>query len=127
MAICREVIAQLEKNQETRSLSNGERNLIKDLKSRILGLASIGKCRARQWFKVTWLRLGDANTKLFHLMANARKRKNFIHSIQSENGLAVSQAEKQQAVYNHFLNHTWTYVPRQWSLNLSDLGWDPRH
>jgi hypothetical protein len=127
MAICREVIAQLEKNQETRSLSNGERNLIKDLKSRILGLASIGKCRARQWFKVTWLRLGDANTKLFHLMANARKRKNFIHSIQSENGLAVSQAEKQQAVYNHFLNNIGTYVPRQWSLNLSDLGWDPRH
>jgi hypothetical protein len=127
MAICREVIAQLEKNQETRSLSNGDRNLIKDLKSRILGLAFIEKCRARQRSRFTWLRMGDANTKLFHLMANARKRKNFIHSIQSENGLAVSQAEKQQAVYNHFLNNIGTYVPRQWSLNLSDLGWDPRH
>jgi hypothetical protein len=126
MTICREVIAQIEKNQETRSLSNGDRNLIKDLKSRILGLAFIEKCRARQRSRFTWLRMGDANTKLFHLMANARKRKNFIHSIQTGNGLAVSQAEKQQAVYNHFLNHTWTYVPRQWSLNLSELGWEPK-
>jgi hypothetical protein len=31
--------------------------------------------------RIIWLRLGDANTKYFHLMANARKTKNFIHSL----------------------------------------------
>jgi hypothetical protein len=106
MAICREVIAQFEKNQETRSLSSGERKLIKDLKIKLLGLAVIEKCRARQRSIVTWLRLGDTNTIFSNLMVNARKRKNFIHSIQTKNGLAVTQLEKQQVVYNHFLHHT---------------------
>jgi hypothetical protein len=30
-------------------------------------------------------------------------------------------------VYNHFLHHTGTYVPRPCSLNLNALGWEPRH
>jgi hypothetical protein len=54
------------------------------------------------------------------------REKKIIHSIQTFNGLAVSQTEKQQVVFNHFLSHTGTYVPRQWSLNLNELGWEPR-
>jgi hypothetical protein len=30
-------------------------------------------------------------------------------------------------VYNNFLHHTETYVPRSCSLNLNALGWEPRH
>jgi hypothetical protein len=30
-------------------------------------------------------------------------------------------------VYNNFLHHTETYVPRSCSLNLNALGWKPRH
>jgi hypothetical protein len=47
MAICREVILQLELAQEQRQLSASEHNLIKHLKSRILGLAAVEKSRAR--------------------------------------------------------------------------------
>jgi hypothetical protein len=57
-------------------------------------------------------------------MANTRKKKNYMHTLQLENGIAITQAQKQQAVYEHFLNHTGTYVPRHCSLNFSNLGWE---
>jgi hypothetical protein len=45
--IYREVIERLELAQEIRQLSEGEKSLVKKLKSRLLGLAAIEKCRAR--------------------------------------------------------------------------------
>jgi hypothetical protein len=65
LAICREVVSRLEQAQESRQLSQGECNLLGTLKNRILGLAAIEKSRAQQRSQLTWLRLGDANTKLF--------------------------------------------------------------
>jgi hypothetical protein len=47
MAICIEVLAQLDLAQENRGLSLGERNLANGLKMRLLGLAAIEKSRAR--------------------------------------------------------------------------------
>jgi hypothetical protein len=47
MAICREVIAQLDKAQEFRGLLARELNLCQTLKSRLLALAAIEKSRAR--------------------------------------------------------------------------------
>jgi hypothetical protein len=47
MAICRDVILQLEVAQESRSLSAGELDLVKVLKLRILGLTAMEKSRAR--------------------------------------------------------------------------------
>jgi hypothetical protein len=40
------------------------------------GLAAIRKIKLRQCSRLTWIRAGDGNTKLFHLWANARRRKN---------------------------------------------------
>jgi hypothetical protein len=94
---------------------------------RLLGLAANEKSRARQRSRVTWLGLGDANTKLFHLLVNARKKKFFIHSLQSEGQMLISQAAKQKDVVNHFLQHSGTYVPRLCSLDFLELGWQPRN
>jgi 3-deoxy-D-arabino-heptulosonate 7-phosphate (DAHP) synthase class II len=109
LAVCREVVEQLEKAQEGRQLTKGERNLIKTLKMRILGIAAIEKSRAKQKSRLTWIRKGDANTKYFHLMANIRKKKNFIHALQSENGVVVTQRDKHEVIYNThelmFLGH----------------------
>jgi hypothetical protein len=55
-------------------------------------------------------------------MANARKKKKFIHSLQSGSGVAVSQSEKHKVIYDHFLQHIGTYIPRQCALNLTNLG-----
>jgi hypothetical protein len=65
------VIQRLEKAQEDRQLSQQETSLVKKLKAIILGLTTIQKSRARQSLRLTWLRKGDANTKFFHIMANA--------------------------------------------------------
>jgi hypothetical protein len=94
---------------------------------RLLGLATIEKSRAKQISRVTWLKLGDANAKFFHLMENNRKKKNYMHTKQVNNDLAVTQAQKQQAVYEHYLKHTRTYAPRQCSLNFSSLKWEPKY
>jgi hypothetical protein len=67
-----------------------ERALIKHLKHRILGLSAICKSRVKQRSRLTWLQQGDANTKYFHTMTNARKKKNSIHSLETDHGMALS-------------------------------------
>jgi hypothetical protein len=126
MAICRGVIHQLETAQESRLLSSEECDLVSSLKTRIMGLAAIEKSTTRQKSRLTWLRKGDANIKYFQVMANVRKQKNHIHSLQLDNHLATSQQQKHQAIYDHFLQHIDTYVPRACALNLSELGWQPK-
>jgi hypothetical protein len=123
MTICREVILQLETEQEARALSNAELALMKTLKLRILGRAAIEKTRARQKSRITWLRKGDANTKYFHLMANLRKQRNHILALQVDNSMVFSEKEKQQAVFSHFQSHIGTHVPRTCLLNLGSLEW----
>jgi hypothetical protein len=127
LAVCREVVQQLDKAQESRPLSTGERVLYKHLKARILGLAAIQRSRARQRSRLTWLCSGDANTKYFHIMANSRKKKNFIHSLQHDHGTVVSQEDKHHVIFYHFLKHIGSYVPRECTLNFTNLGWQPRN
>jgi hypothetical protein len=65
VAIYREVVDRLERVQEVRQLSLSERNSIKALNARLLGLAAIEKRRTRQKSRITWLMKGDANTIFF--------------------------------------------------------------
>jgi hypothetical protein len=60
-------------------------------------------------------------------MANARKKKNFIHLLEYEGAVVLSHAAKQEAIYKHFLQHTGTYMTRHCTLNFSELGWQPRN
>lgn len=127
IAICREVISQLEVAQENRQLSLAEIQLIRQLKARILGLAAIEKSRAKQKSRVTWLKKGDANTKYFQIVANNRKRKNFIHCLLTENGTATTQRRKHEVVFKHYQSHIGTATPWTYTLNLDTLGWQPRN
>lgn len=127
LAICREVVQQLDIAQESRALSDPERELKKTLKHRILGLAAIEKARARQKSRVTWIRKGDANTTLFQQMANNRKKKNYIYSLQSEVGIHSSQSEKHNIIFEHFYQHLAKHSPRMHSLNFAALGFQPKN
>jgi hypothetical protein len=93
---------------------------------RLLRLVALDKSRAMQKFRITWLRKGDANTNIFHLMANIRKQRNFIHLLQADENIALNQNEKQEAVYSHFQNHIGTHVPRSCLINLPSLEWHPK-
>lgn len=91
MAIYREVIKQLDLAQEDRVLTSDERSLKKLLKTRLLGLTAIEKARARQKSRLTWLQKGNTNTRYFQIMANIRKKKNFIHTLQTNEGPVTSR------------------------------------
>lgn len=72
------------------------------LKLRSTGLAVIEKSRMRQRSRLTYIRCGDANTKFFHLKANARSWKNYILCLQNEGGMVFSQQEKEKVADEYF-------------------------
>ena len=80
-AIVNDVIFHLDVAQDERVLSDAELNLRRLLKARLLALATIDRARWRQKSRLTTIRTSDANTKLFHLRANWRCRKNHIPTL----------------------------------------------
>ncbi|KAK1627690.1 hypothetical protein QYE76_002005 [Lolium multiflorum] len=67
--------------QESRMLTHAEAWLRRTLKHAVLGLSSLERTIARQRSRIRWLQEGDANTKLFHVVANGRRTKNYIASV----------------------------------------------
>jgi hypothetical protein len=76
---------------------------MKHLKVWILGLAAIQKKQGKAKVKADLVEKGDANTKYFQIMANTRKKKNFIYSLQTDHGTVTTQADKQWVVYDYFM------------------------
>jgi hypothetical protein len=58
------------------------------------------------WFRLTYIRCGDANTKFFHLKANARRKKKLHPLLTESGGLVFSQQEKEK-VADEILVSTW--------------------
>jgi len=92
----------LEKAQERRNLSEDELEFKKYLKNKSLGMAAIQKAKARHHSRLTWIRKGDSNTRLFQIYANARKKKTYIKALLSNKGLAISQEDKMKVAVEYF-------------------------
>ena len=75
--VANEVIFQLDLAMEDRELSEAEWALRRFLKARLLGLAALERIRWRQRSRITTIKASDASSKLFHLRANGRRRKNY--------------------------------------------------
>ena len=65
------------------------------------------------------LKEGDANTRFFHLKANARRRKNHIQRLQVNGGWAITHEEKAILINDHFTEVMST--PPEATL---DINWD---
>ena len=90
-AVASDVIFNLDLSQESRDLTDEERSFRAALKNKLLGIAAIDRIRWRQRSRLTWLREGDANTRLFHLRANGRSV-----SDATEEGAPLAVAEREK-------------------------------
>lgn len=64
-------------------------------------MAAVEKARKKQASRVRWLKEGDANTKLFHIKVNARRRKNFIHCLQRGSNTIHTHEDKAEHLHAH--------------------------
>jgi hypothetical protein len=92
--IANEVILRLDEAKERRSLSGEERKLRAFLKGKCLALASLERTRLRQQARIRDIQEGDANSKYFHMKANARRRKHLIPILRYEDRTATSLSDK---------------------------------
>ena len=93
------MVAILDVVQEFRQLSDHEVLLRHDLKVRILGLTAVEKLRLKQQSRLSAIRAAEANSKLFYLHANGRRRKNFIKYLNSNGMIKHTQQEKEECVF----------------------------
>jgi hypothetical protein len=75
---------------------------------------------------LTWIRAGDANTKLFHLRTNARRCRNHIPSLLHEGRACVPHAAKANALEGFFGRQFGQTQQRQHTLNW-DYIWPQQH
>jgi hypothetical protein len=80
----------------------------------------------RQRSRLTYIHCGDANTKFFHLKANARRRKNYIQCLQSQDGMVFYQHEKVKVVDDYFNEHHGTSITRTMTIDWQALGYEMR-
>jgi mannosylglycoprotein endo-beta-mannosidase len=122
MAIANLVILRLDAAQDRRQLSDGEAWLRKTLKVSLLGLASL-ECtiaRQRSW-KKRWLQEGDANTRLFHAVANGRRTKNFIATVTVGEEIIMEQDRKLAVFSEAYQGLLGTLRNMNYSLNFDFL------
>jgi exonuclease III len=119
--LAKEVLHQLEIAQDFRMLSANELWLRNKLKKHTLGLASLLRTVARVRSRINWLQDGDANTRLFHMHARHRKRKNFIASLREGDQLLTSHEEKAAAIYDFYSNLIGADSDRDRTINLECL------
>lgn len=105
MDVASRIISRLYAAMESRSLTNDEFGLRMDLKHRYEGLAVILKIQHRQRSRLTWIRVGDANMRLFHIRVNGWRPKKFVQVFRTDDGFAVAREDKERVISNHFKSH----------------------
>lgn len=116
-----EVIFNLDLAMEERELSEAEWSLRRKLKARLLGIAAMGRIAWRQRSRITKIKASDASSKLFHLRANGRRRKNHIPSLQSQNGAVTDHKLKEEILLNHFKSLMGTRDSGRLTINWAQL------
>jgi hypothetical protein len=89
------------------------------------GLASLQRTIARQESRLLWLSEGDVPMRFFHVHANARRRRKFIHTLQEDGPIYVEEDQKAYLAFSFFDNILGTPTNRSGMINLEllDLPW----
>jgi hypothetical protein len=119
--VAAEVVALLDQAQEDRHLTATELSLRKLAEARILRFTALRRIKIRQRSRLTWIKLGDANNRLFHLRANSRRRKNFIASLTVQTRTLTSHHDKATQLFNHYSSVLGTCKDRSAALNWDQL------
>jgi hypothetical protein len=123
LAIIKDVIWQLDQAKERRNLSHSEYAFRDRLKEIYLGLLALERVRARQRSIMTNIKHDGANTKLFYLRANGRKRKKHIQILQTLQGLTITHDDKEREIAYHFEELLEAKHHRAFSLNWEELNY----
>lgn len=122
-AIANDVIFNLDLAQEERELSDPEREMRRLLKVRPLGIAALERIKWRQRSRLTKIKAGDANTRLFHLRANGRRRKNHIPVLKKHCGTETNDHnEKAEILLRHFMKIMGSPFTNSWRFNWNALN-----
>jgi hypothetical protein len=119
--LARDLIHQLEIAQDGRILSVLERWLLSKLKKHSLPLVSTKRTIARLRSRISWLKEGDANSKLFHSFARYRKKKNHISKLTVGNQVLTAHNDKAATVDQFYLDLLGANKDRNISINLEAL------
>jgi hypothetical protein len=122
LALTKEVLHRLEMTQDIRVLIQVEIWLKNRLKKKALLLSSLMRSMARLRSRISWLKEGDANTKLFHLHARHCKRKNFVSRLVDGYYTLTSHDEKAACVDPFYTNLIGKSVDRDRVIDLEALG-----
>lgn len=122
LALAKEILHMLEIAQDGRVLSPAEHWLKFRLKKQALLLSSCKRTIARLRARISWLKDGDANTKLFHLHARHRKRKIFVACLVDGEQILISHEEKAACVDQFYTNLLGNSTDRVQAIELETLG-----
>lgn len=87
---------------EVRPLLETELERRREIRSKVWNLS---RYKERMWLqksRLTWAHNGDKNTRLFHLMASRRQRKNLLGSVKVNGVEFEDPTTVRQVVVNHF-------------------------
>ncbi|XP_071680101.1 uncharacterized protein [Lolium perenne] len=123
MAFANTIIMRFDVAQKRRQLLPVEQWLRNSLKLIVLGLSSLERTIARQRSRVRWLKEGDANSKLFHAIANGRRAKNFIHAVRAEGQIFTDQEDKVEAFFRAYAEMLGQVTVREHTIDLRSKAW----
>jgi hypothetical protein len=108
--------------QDVRVLSQGEWWLRKMLKQSVVALSSLERTLARQRSRIRWIQEGDANSRLFHIVANGRRLRNFITSIKHNGEVVTDQERKEELFHDAYSQLLGQICNRETDLDLEAVG-----
>jgi hypothetical protein len=120
--VANEVILRFDAAQEHRPLSEQEQWLRRNLKLKLLGLASLERTIARQRARVAALADGDTSSQFFRIMASSRRRQSSIPRLSWGDRIAADLPGKVELATEFFLGLMGSAQPRDADISLAAVG-----